>query len=64
MSKITHGFHRPSTPRFGENVRGAKVFRHVEPRQARANAGFERDSSEDLVSKQKNEMEERIQSGK
>jgi len=51
MSKITHGFYRPSAARFGENVRGAKVFGHVEPRKACTDAGLERNPSKDLVSK-------------
>lgn len=62
MSQIAHRLHRSSAARFGENVRGAKVFGYVEPRKARANAGIERDPSQDLVSEQTNEVEEGIQS--
>lgn len=61
MSQIAHGLHRSSTARFGENVRGAKIFGYVEPRKASANAGIKRDTSEDMVPEQKNEVEERIQ---
>ena len=64
MSQVAHGFHRSAAPCFRENVRGAKVFRHVEPRKACANVGIERDASKDMVSKQKDEVEEGISSSK